>query len=84
MAFDVYSRNGEILPASEAVVPLSNVEYAYGFGVYETIRAVRGKAGCASWYPMRAIGPFSDLRRPSRGGSGRPRLFLRAAAGVRR
>ncbi len=44
MAFDVYSRNGEILPASEAVVPLSNVEYAYGFGVYETIRAVRGKA----------------------------------------
>lgn len=43
MAFGVFSRNGDILDASEAVIPLSNIEYAYGFGVYETVRAVRGK-----------------------------------------
>lgn len=27
---------------SEATVPLGNIEYAYGFGVYESIRTVRG------------------------------------------
>lgn len=44
MAYDIFSKNGSILQASEAVIPLSNIEYAYGFGVYETMRAVRGKA----------------------------------------
>lgn len=43
MAYDVFSKNGTILPASDAVMPLSNIEYAYGFGVYETIRVVKGK-----------------------------------------
>ena len=44
MAFTVFSKNGEILPSSEAVVPLSDISYAYGFGVYETIRVLRGRA----------------------------------------
>lgn len=44
MAYDVFSRNGQILPTAEAVIPISNIEYAYGFGVYESIRVVRGKA----------------------------------------
>lgn len=44
MAFPVFSKNGEILPSEQATVPLSDIAYAYGFGVYETIRAVRGKA----------------------------------------
>lgn len=44
MAFPVFSKNGEILPAEQATVPLSDIAYAYGFGVYETIRAVRGSA----------------------------------------
>ncbi|MBI5469925.1 aminotransferase class IV [Candidatus Kaiserbacteria bacterium] len=43
MVFEYFSKNGELLPIAEAVVPLSNIEYAYGFGAYETIRAVRGK-----------------------------------------
>ncbi len=43
MAYDVFSKNGQILPTSDAVVPLANIEYAYGFGVYETIRVVKGK-----------------------------------------
>ncbi len=44
MAFGVFSRNGEILDAAEATVPLSKIEYTYGFGVYESIRVVRGRA----------------------------------------
>jgi branched-subunit amino acid aminotransferase/4-amino-4-deoxychorismate lyase len=43
MAYDVFLKNGKILPSSEATIALSNIEYAYGFGVYETIRVVRGK-----------------------------------------
>mgnify|MGYP001558206285 CR=1 FL=1 len=44
MAFNYFSKNGNILPIEQATVPLSNIEYAYGFGVYETIRAYNGKA----------------------------------------
>ncbi len=44
MSTSVFSRNGELLPAAEAVIPLSNIEYAYGFGVYETVRSTDGKA----------------------------------------
>lgn len=42
MAFNYFSKNGEILPIEEATVPLSSIEYAYGFGVYETIRVSNG------------------------------------------
>ena len=38
MAFQYFSKNGEVLPISDAVIPLSSIEYQYGFGVYETIR----------------------------------------------
>ncbi len=44
MAFEYCLKNGEILPIAEAIVPLSNIEYAYGFGVYENIRVVHGKS----------------------------------------
>ncbi len=40
--FTHFSKNGELLPTEEAVVPLSSIEYAYGFGVYETIRVANG------------------------------------------
>ncbi len=42
MAFEYFSKNGELRPVTEAVVPLSNIEYSYGFGVYETIRVNNG------------------------------------------
>lgn len=42
MSLDYFSRNGEILPIEQAVVPLSSAEYSYGFGVYETLRVSRG------------------------------------------
>lgn len=42
MAFTHFSKNGVIRPLEEAFVPLSNIEYTYGFGVYETIRVVGG------------------------------------------
>jgi branched-chain amino acid aminotransferase len=38
MPYKYFSRNGDILPIEQAVVPLGSIEYSYGFGVYETIR----------------------------------------------
>ena len=38
MTFKCFSHNGMIKPIEEAVVPLSSIEYSYGFGVYETVR----------------------------------------------
>jgi branched-subunit amino acid aminotransferase/4-amino-4-deoxychorismate lyase len=35
---DVFSRNGKILPRSEATVSLDSIEFTYGFGVYESVR----------------------------------------------
>ncbi len=42
MAFDHCLKNGEILMMQQAHVSIGNIEYAYGFGVYETIRVVHG------------------------------------------
>jgi branched-subunit amino acid aminotransferase/4-amino-4-deoxychorismate lyase len=43
MAYEYFSRDGEVLPIEQAVVPLADVEYAYGFGVYETVRLAKGR-----------------------------------------
>jgi len=43
MRYPFFSYNCTLLPAAEAVIPLDNIEYTYGFGVYETIRVVKGK-----------------------------------------
>jgi len=42
MEFKYFSQNGKILPIEKAVIPLSNIEYTYGFGVYESIRVSNG------------------------------------------
>jgi len=42
MEFKYFSKNGKLAPIEEAVVSLSNIEYQYGFGVYETIRVKHG------------------------------------------
>lgn len=42
MDFKYFSKNGKILPIEKAVIPLSNIEYSYGFGVYENIRVTNG------------------------------------------
>ncbi len=42
--YKYFLRNGEVLPISKAIVSLLSVEYAYGFGVYETLRVVNKKA----------------------------------------
>jgi branched-subunit amino acid aminotransferase/4-amino-4-deoxychorismate lyase len=36
--FPVFSQNGKILPVFEAQISLFNIEYSYGFGVYETLK----------------------------------------------
>jgi len=42
MAFPYFWHNGELLPTEQATVPLSRLEYSYGFGVYESIRVNKG------------------------------------------
>jgi branched-subunit amino acid aminotransferase/4-amino-4-deoxychorismate lyase len=42
MEFKHFSLNGKLENIREAVVPLSSIEYAYGFGVYETVRIAGG------------------------------------------
>lgn len=42
MDFTYFSHNGTLKPAKEAVIPLANIEYSYGFGVYENIRVTNG------------------------------------------
>jgi len=37
-----FSHNGVIEPIEKATIPFSNLEYSYGFGVYETIRVANG------------------------------------------
>lgn len=44
MSYKYFSQNGQVLPAGRAVVPLDNVEFSYGFGVYETVRVVKEQA----------------------------------------
>jgi len=43
MSYQIFSSQGMLQPIAEATVPLSKIEYAYGFGVYENIRVVRGR-----------------------------------------
>lgn len=43
IAYKFFSYNSEIIPVGQAVIPLNNVEYSYGFGVYETIRVSKGR-----------------------------------------
>ena len=42
MSYQFFSKNCDIRPISEAVVSVEDIEYAYGFGVYETIRVSNG------------------------------------------
>lgn len=42
MDFKYFAHNGALKPVKDAVISLSNIEYTYGFGVYETIRITRG------------------------------------------
>ncbi len=36
------SRNGELIPAEDATVPVDDINFQYGFGVYETLKLRRG------------------------------------------
>ncbi len=44
MAYDFCIKNGEQVPLTEATLPVTHIEFAYGFGVYENIRVVKGRA----------------------------------------
>jgi branched-chain amino acid aminotransferase len=55
MNLRLFSLNGQIKQISEATVPALNIEYAYGFGVYETIRVHNGTAYFAKEHIERII-----------------------------
>lgn len=38
----LFSLNGQLLPLDKAVAPVNNIEFSYGFGVYETVRVSGG------------------------------------------
>lgn len=40
--FDIFLKNGEILPIEKAVVSLDDIAYTYGYGVYESLRVRKG------------------------------------------
>lgn len=42
MSYQYFSRNGTILSVKQAVVPLNDIHYSYGFGVYESVRLANG------------------------------------------
>ncbi len=44
MTFQSFSKNGKILPIDQAMISLEDIEYQYGFGVYETIKIKNKKA----------------------------------------
>jgi len=57
-----FSLNGELRPAAEAVVPLDDLAFAYGFGVYETLKVRQGVLYFPErheerlWHSARALG----------------------------
>lgn len=55
MSYDYFSKNGQLLPADQAVVPLDDIAYAYGFGVYETIRVAGGTVYFAQQHAARLL-----------------------------
>jgi branched-subunit amino acid aminotransferase/4-amino-4-deoxychorismate lyase len=56
MAYSYFSRDGEVLPVEQAVVPLGDIHYAYGFGVYETVRVSQGKPRFLEAHCQRLMG----------------------------
>jgi len=43
MLYDKISLNGKIIPAGQAIIPFTETEVEYGFGVYETVKKRSGK-----------------------------------------
>ena len=55
VTYKYFSSNGKLLPISQATISLSNIEYAYGFGVYETVRVNNGIAYFLSEHVSRLL-----------------------------
>jgi branched-chain amino acid aminotransferase len=66
MPYKYFSHNGDIVPLEQASVPLSRVEYSYGFGVYETIRVSKGTVFFADEHCQRLMNSAQiiDLAHP--------------------
>lgn len=62
----IVSINGRLAPAAEASVSVFNVEYSYGFGVYETVRVRKGVPYFLEEHLQRLVqsARIIDLRHP--------------------
>lgn len=61
MPYSFFSKNGQLLPADQAVVPLDDIAYAYGFGVYETIRVSGGIVYFARQHAARLLASAREI-----------------------
>ena len=57
MIGDYYTFNGDLRPAAEAVVPIDDIAFAYGYGVYETLKLRKGVV----FFPDRHAGAYDAL-----------------------
>lgn len=62
MSYAYFSRNGAVLPADQAVMSLSSIEFSYGFGVYETIRVSHGEARFADEHCARLMSSAAAIQ----------------------
>jgi len=71
MTFTHFSHNGQLKPLDQAVVPLNDLEYSYGFGVYENIRVGKGKAYFLTDHCQRLMNSAGiiELEHPFSGGA---------------
>jgi branched-chain amino acid aminotransferase len=51
-----FSHNGKVLPSAQATVSLDNIQYSYGFGVYETLRVTQGVVFFIQEHTVRLFG----------------------------
>ncbi len=61
MKFKYFSHNGNILPIEKATIPISNIEYSYGYGVYESMRVRNNKAFFEKQHIKRLLNSASIL-----------------------
>jgi len=61
MQFNYFSKNGEILSIDQATIPLSNIEYSYGFGVYENLKVRHGIVYFVSQHIQRLLNSAKSI-----------------------
>ena len=56
MTYEYFSRNGKVFTIDQAKIELSNIEFAYGFGVYENVRVSKNIVFFLEQHAQRLLG----------------------------